>query len=91
MIWPFGSAIKATSGIFDAEGFFRTGRRPAIGQPLAEIHSLADVDEDPQEWCLKEQQKLSRVALWRDDYFQYWAEALAFGEAGRGWLMVPAA
>lgn len=62
LIWPFTSAIRATSGIFDTEGYFRTGRRPAIGQPLAEIYSLAEVDEDKRRWSLEEQQKLSRIA-----------------------------
>jgi len=89
MIRP-GRRLAAESGVFDAAGFFRSGRRPPLGQVLAEIHSLAEVADGPPRWFLCEQEKLSRLVRWRDDYFQYWAEVLAFGEAGGG-LVAPAA
>lgn len=92
MIWPFGrAAIKVVSGVFDAEGFLRTGRKPAVGRPLAEIYCLSYLEDDLPLWSLVGQEKLSRVARWSDDYFQYWAEVLALEEAGRGFLVLPVA
>jgi len=86
-------AIRVQSGIFDAEGFFRTGRKPCLGFPLAEIYSLSDADDEPDLWWSPEQEKLSRPVRWKDDYFQYRAETLAFNHAGEmfppgAWIIV---
>lgn len=78
----FSRGIDIESGVIDPEGFFRTGRRPQVGRPLAEIYALSDPDDPPSLWWLEVQEKLSRAARWGDDYFQIWAEILAFGVAG---------
>lgn len=75
----FTRGIDIESGIFLPDGYFATARRPAPGQPLAEIYSLADVDDPPDLWLLNTQEKLSRVVRWKDDYFQIWAEILCLG------------
>lgn len=86
-------ALKVQSGIFDAEGFFRTGRKPGLGFPLAEIYQLTDADDDLNLRGPPEQERLSRPVCWPDDYFQSWAEALAIEHAGEmyppeAWIIV---
>ncbi len=74
--------IDIQSGIFHSEGWFRTGSRPDIGRPLAEIYSVSCHDDPLDLWFLKEQERLSYAPRWKDNYFQLWAEALAFHYAG---------
>lgn len=78
----FGGGIDIEGGIINAEGWFRTGTRPNLGRPLAEIYSVSDRDDPSDLWFLREQERLSYLPRWKDDYFQYWAEALAFHHAG---------
>jgi hypothetical protein len=73
----------------DAEGYFRTGRRPHARFPFAEIYSLWNADDAPEQWNPPEQERLA--IAWNDDYFRRWAEALFL--AGRAfppaaWVIV---
>ena len=86
-------ALKVQEGVFDAEGFFRTGRKPNLGFPLAEIYNVALVDDAPVHWFPPHQERLSLPIRWKDDYFQFWAEALAIEHAGEtlppdAWIIV---
>jgi hypothetical protein len=77
----FSRGIDIEHGIIDPEGYFRTARRPQLGGPLAEIYALSERGDAPGEWRLQEQERLSHVPRWGDDYFQHWAEILGFGGA----------
>lgn len=78
----FGGGIDVKSGMVFPEGWFRTGTRPATGRPTAEIYSVTDKDDPLDLWWLVQQEELSRTPRWKDDYFQIWAEVLAFDNAG---------
>jgi len=82
MIWPFKRGIDVESGIVHFDGWFATGSSPEPGKPWAEIYGLNDPADPPEAWILLQQERLSRVVRWQDDYFQLWAEILAFGETG---------
>lgn len=79
----FGGGINVKSGIVFPDGWFRTGAHPARGRPTAEIYSVTDKDDPLDLWWLVQQEELSRVARWKDEYFQIWAEILAVENAGR--------
>ncbi len=79
MFGLFNRGINIESGIVHAPGYFCTGERPRIGKPLAELYALSAADEPVVDWWLCEQERLSRPVRWGDDYFQLWAEILAFG------------
>jgi hypothetical protein len=74
--------IDIENGILFPDGWFRTGNRPSVGRPLAEIYAVTDRDDSLDLWFLVAQERLSRAPRWKDDYFQIWAEALAFRHAG---------
>jgi len=85
--------LKVQPGIFDAEGYFRTGRKTCLAFPLAELYTLTDVDDETELWWPPEQERLSYPVRWQDDYFQFWAEALALEHAGEvfpaaAWVIV---
>lgn len=78
----FSRGIDIESGILFPEGWFRSGARPATGRPTAEIYSLVGKDDPRELWRLVQQETLSRTPRWKDDYFQIWAEVLAWDNAG---------
>lgn len=78
----FKRGIDIESGIFFEPGYWLSRQRPSLGKPMAELYALEDATAQfPENWRLHEQEKLSRPVRWKDDYFQYWAEVLAFGIA----------
>lgn len=78
----FSRGINVESGILFPDGWFRTGTRPDTGRPTAEIYAVTDKDDPLDEWWLVQQERLSHTPRWKDDYFQIWAEVLAFDNAG---------
>lgn len=78
----FSRGIDIESGILFPEGWFRTATRPTTRCPTAEIYSVTDKGDSLQRWWLIQQERLSRTPRWKDDYFQIWAEILAFDNAG---------
>lgn len=89
----FSQGIDIKSGIVFADGWFRTGTRPNTRCPTAEIYALTQKDDPLDLWWLVQQERLSRTPRWKDDYFQIWAETLAFDNAGRSiigdlWVIV---
>lgn len=78
----FSRGIDVKSGIVFAEGWFRSGMRPDTRRPTAEIYAVTDKDDPLDLWWLVQQETLSRTPRWKDDYFQIWAELLAWDNAG---------
>lgn len=78
----FSRGIDIQSGIVFPKGWFCTGTRPTTRRPTAEIYAISDKDDPIELWWLMDQEILSRTPRWKDDYFQIWAETLAFSNAG---------
>lgn len=77
MFGLFRRKLHAKAGIFYPSGYFVTETRPEEGCAIGEIYSVHGSDGGT-EWHLDEQEKLSFAPAWCHDYFQYWAEILAF-------------